>query len=891
MKSFLSLLVTSILFTLTLSANKKISLQLLWKHQFEFAGFYIAKEKGFYADVGLEVTLKEYEFGVNILDDVMNLKSDIGIGRSSLVLDKLQGVELVFLNALYQNSPYVLISKKRSDLQHVKDFKNKKIMISDDLASIAAISSMMRINNLKTTDYTALQHSLDIKDLIEGRVDLMTTFVSNEPFELEDKGIAYTIFDPKDFGFNFYSDIIFTSQAFLDNNEEKVQLFQDASMKGWEYAFNNIEATVAIILKKYNSQNKSRDALLYEAHTLRELAFSENTPLGSINDLRIKEIANVYRLLGLSTKTNKFLQGLIYKQENVFDKIFTREILIGLGSFVLLVTFLILYRQYILRKQNDILETLVSDKTAELLQYTKKLEKQKELYDLVYENSSDGVLFFDVQSKSLLSCNDKVVAMLRAKSKEEILHSHPSAISPLMQPDGQKSFPKSEEMIRISIEKGNHRFIWKHQRMDATEFWVDVNITIIFLDSKDVMYVTWKDIDEEMQIKKELYLLNENLELKIKERTKELEYALSAKSDFLANMSHEIRTPLNGIIGFIDMLYKNEQNTSKLSKLRIIKESSSSLLNIINDILDFSKLESKKIVIENIPLYTAEPFKHTSELFLSRANEKGITITLNIDESVPEKILGDSTRIQQVFSNLLSNAIKFSHENTTITVNIKYIQTHSKLYCELIDQGLGIAPDKIDKIFHYFEQADSSVTRTYGGTGLGLAISKSLVKHMGGEVGVTSQEDFGSTFYFTLKASECKERIEEEIKIDADTVALEGEVLIVEDNKTNQMLLSMLLDDLSLKYTIANDGLEAVESFKKKTFDLILMDENMPNMSGIEATNVIRTLDHGKEIPIIAVTANALKGDKERFIDSGMQDYLSKPIDSDTLTRILSKYL
>jgi signal transduction histidine kinase len=264
-----------------------------------------------------------------------------------------------------------------------------------------------------------------------------------------------------------------------------------------------------------------------------------------------------------------------------------------------------------------------------------------------------------------------------------------------------------------------------------------------------------KKVDQELQeSKNKLQQLNENLEEKILERTKELENALSVKSNFLANMSHEIRTPLNGIMGFVDILYKNETDEKKQAKLQIVKESSNSLLTIVNDILDFSKIESKKMLVEKTPINIREIFSHVSELFFGKAKEKDINITLTIDENLPKNTLGDATRVKQVFSNILSNAIKFANNSSTVVVNVNYICDENRLYCEVIDSGIGIDANNFYSIFNSFEQGDSSVSRNYGGTGLGLSLSKTLVELMGGTIGVESELGVGSKFYFTIEMHE-----------------------------------------------------------------------------------------------------------------------------------------
>ncbi|WP_373036679.1 ABC transporter substrate-binding protein [Sulfurimonas sp.] len=901
MKSLLLLIAVFLVASISAFANDKVSLQLLWKHQFEFAGFYMAKEKGFYTQAGLDVEIKEFNYGINIVDDVLSGVSDVGVGRSSLVLEKLKGKDIVLLSAIYQSSPYVLISKQRPDLLNIEDFKNKKIMLSDDTALVASILSMMKTKDIKPSDYTEVPHSFNINDLVHDKVDLMTTYLSNEPFHMIEAGAGFKVFDPKDYGFDFYADIVFTSKNYLDSNPKKVENFHSATLKGWEYAFSHIEESVEIIFKKYNSQNKSKEALFYEANILKELAYKGEAKFGNINEVRIQEIANIYKLLGFTNKSDTYLSGLIYEPYDLFNilkKIFTLKLILSVTGIILFIYLMSIYKQYILKIENKNLEKIVNEKTKELQKYNEKLEKQKELYDLVFEKASGGVLLIDPKNNKFIECNDQVVELLNAKSKEDVLNRHPSELSPEFQPDGQRSDEKADAVIKLAMELGTYSFEWLHKRVTGEEFWAEIILTKIAIDTNDMLYVTWKDINEKKQVQQELQkskntlqLLNENLEEKIKERTRELENALNVKSNFLANMSHEIRTPLNGIVGFVDILYKNETDDAKKDKLQIIKKSSDLLLSIINDILDFSKIESKKLLIESVPIDTIEIFKHITELFFDNAKEKEICIVLNIDKDLPKKTLGDATRLKQVFSNILSNAIKFANEGTNIVVNVKYLSDSNKLYCEVIDSGIGIEPSRIEFIYNSFEQADSSVSRSYGGTGLGLAISKTLVELMGGNIGVESELGVGSKFYFTVALHEVIPDITAKPYVSEQNKKLSAKVLIVEDNKTNQLLLELLLEELNLDSDIANDGIEAIEMLKTNRYDLVLMDENMPNMSGLEATRVIRTTKYGKDVPIIAVTANALKDDKNKFIQNGMNDYLSKPIDVKKFKQILYRYL
>ena len=376
-----------------------------------------------------------------------------------------------------------------------------------------------------------------------------------------------------------------------------------------------------------------------------------------------------------------------------------------------------------------------------------------------------------------------------------------------------------------------------------------------------------------------------------REKAKESE---KIKSEFLANMSHEIRTPLNAMFGFIQILQQKDYDEETHKFLDIIEKSGNNLLTIINDILDFSKIESGKLTIEKVEFNPKEEIEIIYNLFMSKASEKNIL--LSVDElGLNWNIISDPTRIKQVIANLLSNAIKFTPNNKKVTLNVIYNENKQELLVEVRDEGIGISKNKIDKIFEPFSQADSSTTRKYGGTGLGLTISYKLIQLLGGELKVESKEGEGTSFYFSIPAQKkgfiTEKVIKKEVKKEIET--FNYHILVVEDNKANQMFMKVILKKLGLTFDIANNGKEAVEAFiNHKKYDFILMDENMPIMNGIEATKQIRQIEKEKDFShtiIVALTANALEGDKERFILAGMDYYLSKPLDIEKLKDILRR--
>ena len=361
------------------------------------------------------------------------------------------------------------------------------------------------------------------------------------------------------------------------------------------------------------------------------------------------------------------------------------------------------------------------------------------------------------------------------------------------------------------------------------------------------------------------------------------------KSQFLANMSHEIRTPLNAITGFITLLEEMEDDPKKLKYLQIIKNSSDSLVQIINDILDISKIESGKLLIEPTHFNLYENLITIAELFQAKAAQKGINFQIKYNQNIPEYLYGDALRIKQIFTNLLSNAIKFTPEGSSVKCIIWY--KHETLHISVKDYGIGISKEKQESIFEAFTQADSSTERVYGGTGLGLTISLELARLLGGNLTLKSKEGKGSTFTLSVPMPIGKK---ESLTPTSEESLLQGEVLIVEDYEANRMLLGILLENAGLSYTMAEDGLEALKAFKEKRFDLILMDENMPNLGGTDTVKEIRKIEQQDALtptPIISLTANALHGDKERFLQSGFDDYLSKPINPKALRHTLEQFL
>ncbi|MFZ3149977.1 MAG: PAS domain S-box protein [Methanothrix sp.] len=376
------------------------------------------------------------------------------------------------------------------------------------------------------------------------------------------------------------------------------------------------------------------------------------------------------------------------------------------------------------------------------------------------------------------------------------------------------------------------------------------------------------------------------------------EAAVRSKSEFLANMSHEIRTPLNAVLGLTGLLLNSDLTAQERDYVETVRSSGNTLLSVINEILDFSKIEGGKMELECQPFDLRECISVAVDLVKAAADQKGLVLKHDLDESIPAYFKGDVTRLRQVLVNLLGNAVKFTHTGTIeVSVTAKPMQTTNsrqyELHFSISDTGIGIPVEKVDRLFQSFSQIDSTITRKFGGTGLGLAISRRLVELMGGEIWVVSQQGLGSTFHFTILAEEA-----EKIAIPSDSCAVRAKtaarrdtakplrILLAEDNAINQMVAIQMLKKLGYSADVAGNGLEVLQAIERQPYDVVLMDVQMPEMDGLVAAQEIRKL-WPKGPRIIAITAYALKGDRERCLAAGMDDYISKPIVIEELRKVL----
>ena len=498
---------------------------------------------------------------------------------------------------------------------------------------------------------------------------------------------------------------------------------------------------------------------------------------------------------------------------------------------------------------------------------------------IILDNSAAAITMTDEQER-IVSWNSFTETLFGMSAKD--LHLKP--IHSLYPPEEWKAIRS------LNIRKSGfmHHVETKAIRKDGTIIDVDLSVNILK--------------DEQGKIIGSVGMLQDITENKrahemILQAKLAAEEANTAKSVFLAKMSHEVRTPMNAIIGMIDLTLDTPLNEEQQDNLKVAKDAADNLLSLINDILDLSRAQAGKVVIEEIEINVPDIVKNVCKGLMVIARNKGVDVVWAIDPEIPRLLIGDPVRLRQVIVNLVNNAIKFTHKGK-VQLNVKMKSLTNKdceVVFEVIDNGIGISAKNLPHIFDVFTDAHNTTARRYGGTGLGLAICKKIVEMMGGAIQVESIEGTGSTFRFTIifgfKPDMFTKSGEEQkgtAETAATTVPVELQnmrILLAEDNTVNQRIAIRILEKLGWKVTAVNNGQEVLNILNNQTFDVILMDDSMPLLSGVETTQVIRREEKqtGQHVPIIAMTANAMAGDKEKYLATGMDGYVSKPIDRNLL--------
>jgi PAS domain S-box-containing protein len=513
-----------------------------------------------------------------------------------------------------------------------------------------------------------------------------------------------------------------------------------------------------------------------------------------------------------------------------------------------------------------------------------KLKKSEKQYRLISTNSKDLISLYDVDidSDPIRSYVSPSVKDILGYEQEEVIGQSPFKF---IHPEDVERMKKNVHPATLNGEMAFAEY--RAVRKDGKYIWME-SYSQPYVDDEGKV-IGFQTSARDITKRKET-------EISLKEAKEKAEEATNAKSQFLSMMSHEIRTPMNAVIGLTNFLLEENPREDQMRHLKLLKFSSENLLTIINDILDFSKIEAGKVQIESIPIHLANFLNDIVQSIKIKADDKGIMMTSSYDEKLPSAIYGDPVRISQVINNLLSNAIKFTKRGKVEFI-VNYAGAdhgRSVIAFSVKDTGIGIEQDKLEIIFDQFSQANTDTARMFGGTGLGLAITKKLLNLMGSEITVKSQLGEGSEFSFALNVEEAKavQLLDKDNQLRANRRNHAAHILLVEDNDVNQIVATNFLTKWGYRVTIANNGKEALEMVKHKSYHLILIDLQMPEMDGYEATSKIRGMSepYFEKIPIIAITASTMANMENKLTSVGITDYITKPFRSKDLEEKILQY-
>lgn len=843
---------------------EKVTLQLKWLHQFQFAGFYAAKALGYYRDAGLDVEFLEAKPNQAVVDAVVAGTAQYGVDDSRLLLARAKGKPVVALGVIFQHSPAILLVRQDFPAQNVHDLIGKRIMLDESAEDIAAYLVSEGLTNDK---FTQVAPSFNLQDLIDGKVDAISAYLTNEPYYLDQMGFKYLAFTPRSAGIDFYGDTLFTSEQELTHHPDRVKAFREASLRGWKYAMAHPEELVDLILAKY-SQRKSRDHLLFEAKQMELLIQPELVEMGYMNPGRWRHIADTYADLGLLPRDFS-LAGFLYDPNPKIDHthFMTLAAILSLGLLITLGIVVLLRR-------------MVRLKTEDLNHANRVLAEQSKMMASIINGTTDAVFIKDTDGKYVV-VNDEVVRLFD-RPRDEILGR-----------DDTHFFPAHEAKLVMDSD----RAIMAGSRVVTKEE------AITTLGQPKIYLTTKGPVSDDLGKVVGLFGISRDItgRKKVEEERKELEQQfqqvqkLESLGVLAGGIAHDFNNILAGVYGNVSLarakLSKDHPAHTAVAFLAAAEESMNRATLLSGQLLTFAK--------------GGDPVKET----LSIVNLIHETVNFNLSGSNVKAMItqadnlwfaeADQGQLQQVVSNLTINAkqsmpdggyLYIRVENAEIPgQNVSDLASGKYLLVTVSDEGVGISPEHLERIF------DPYFTTKQAGSGLGLATVYSIIKKHGGHISAKSQIGKGTTFTLYLPASESMKQLAGKKDTTLGPLERTGKILVLDDDEVIRLTVAALLEELGFSVETAAEGRQALDLYQKdladgKPFDLVILDLTIPGgMGGKEVAKDLLVLDPEAKIVVSSGYADdPVMANHRKY---GFQGVIAKPYNLRTLSDLVSRVL
>ena len=848
----------------TSAASEKVSLQLAWKHQFQFAGYYAALHKGYYRQAGLEVKIIEGGKGKFAREEVLKDRSQYGVAGSELILHRKDGDPFVVLAPIFQHSASILLSRKDSGISNLQDMITKRVMMlpenKDADILVAFLNEGIALDQIRRLDQT-----YNLNDLIEGRTDVVSAYSTNEPWSLLQKNIEPVIISPQTYGVDFYSDCLFTTQSEVEDHQQRVKAFLEASILGWEYAMDHPEEIIDLLLTDYGVK-KNRDHLLYEAEEIRKIMMPDLVEIGHMNPGRWSHIKTTYEKLGL-IDADFSLEGFLYDPRSDFDYIWLKKVIVATISII---AFLGIGALALLFFNRKLASEIDERKRVEV-----KLRNSERLLTEAQRVAKIGHWEFDSPSGTPMW-------------SEEIFHIFgldPEKSEPSFMAHKDIIYNADWDLLNSSIKelslKGIHFDIeFRILRSNGQIGWMHGIGSADKSEDGGVhrMFGTAQDVTERKQLESQL------------QKARKME----SIGNLAGGIAHDFNNLLYMIVGNTELALEDIPKWSPAyTNLEEIKSASLRASGIVKQLLNFSRKTDQKL----IPIDAVTVIKDSLKFLRST-----IPSTVKIHEQFPDNdiiILADSTQINQIMMNLCINASQAMEETGgTLKINIEKTICDAedvKEFSDLVpgnylkitvsDTGSGISSEIIDRIYDpYF------TTKKMGkGSGMGLSIVHGIIKNHGGAIWVDRCLGKGATFTLLFPMAEKKTVIKTEIEDEYPSGT--ETILFVDDEKSITDMVQQVLEKLGYRVEARLNPVEALDLFQSKpnAFDLVITDMTMPQMTGAKLVQKLKEIQ--PDVPVIICTGHSSLIDEEKAKRLGIAGYVMKPASMSTIAKVIRNVL